>query len=111
MKRRLVTSFDLVLIALVLCLIFAFGFIKVDSVGKTAVVLINNGEVGRFSLSKDIEKTFKTDDGYNKLVVKNGKCYVENADCRDGICVDRGKISKVGESIVCLPHKFIVEIE
>ena len=33
------------------------------------------------------------------------------ADCPDKICVNTGKISKIGETIVCLPHRVVVEIQ
>ena len=33
-----------------------------------------------------------------------------DADCPDKICVNHATISDVGESIVCLPHRVVVEI-
>ena len=36
--------------------------------------------------------------------------YMSDATCKNKICVNTGKISKKGESIVCLPNKTIVEI-
>ena len=35
---------------------------------------------------------------------------MEDADCPDRLCVKQGRIKKVGESIVCLPHKVVIEI-
>ena len=35
---------------------------------------------------------------------------MEAADCRDQICVRHRAVSAVGESIICLPHKLVVEI-
>ena len=35
---------------------------------------------------------------------------MKEADCPDQICVRHKAISKSGESIVCLPHKVVVEI-
>ena len=33
-----------------------------------------------------------------------------DADCPDKLCVKTGRISKTGETIVCLPHRVVVEI-
>ncbi|MFR4337598.1 MAG: NusG domain II-containing protein [Lachnospira pectinoschiza] len=33
-----------------------------------------------------------------------------DADCPDKLCVKTGMISKTGETIVCLPHRVVVEI-
>ena len=35
---------------------------------------------------------------------------MEEADCPDGYCKEQGHISKNKQTIVCLPHKLVVEI-
>ena len=111
MKRKLITGLDISLIAalLVVCVFLFLGFNRAN-IGTTAVVTVENKELYVLSLTQNTEKLVKTDYGYNKVVVHNGCCYVKSADCRDSVCINRGEISKVGESIVCLPHKLIVEI-
>ncbi len=47
---------------------------------------------------------------YNLLSVSESGVSVEAADCRDQICVRHRPISSGGESIICLPHRFVVEI-
>ena len=46
---------------------------------------------------------------YNKID-KEGKAYMSGADCPDKLCVKQKAISKKGESIVCLPHKLVVQV-
>ena len=53
----------------------------------------------------------ETDEGYNVIEVKDGYADCTDADCRDGLCVDQKKISRKDETIICLPHKVIIEIE
>lgn len=48
--------------------------------------------------------------GYNLISVRDGSVSMEAADCRDQICVRHKPISKAGESVICLPHRLIVEI-
>ncbi|MDK2867500.1 MAG: hypothetical protein PWP51_1181 [Clostridiales bacterium] len=61
---------------------------------------------------RDTDEVFEyeVDDERNVVTVKNGLVSMTEANCRDQICVKTGEISKVGEIIVCLPHKFTVEI-
>jgi hypothetical protein len=35
---------------------------------------------------------------------------MDYSDCKNQVCVNTGKISKAGETIVCLPNYVIVEI-
>ena len=47
---------------------------------------------------------------FNLFSVADGVVRMEAADCRDQICVRHRAVSAVGESIICLPHKLVVEI-
>ena len=47
---------------------------------------------------------------YNLISVTDGVVVVEAADCMDQICVRHKEISSTGESIICLPHRLVVEI-
>lgn len=48
---------------------------------------------------------------YNLLAVSDGTVTMEAADCKDQICVHHRPIKSEGESIICLPHKLVVEME
>ena len=47
---------------------------------------------------------------YNLISVTEGTVVIEAADCKDQICVHHKPISSMGESIICLPHRLVVEI-
>lgn len=47
---------------------------------------------------------------YNLLVLSENGVAMEAADCRDQICVNHRPVSRGGESIICLPHRLVVEI-
>jgi hypothetical protein len=51
-----------------------------------------------------------TSDGYNVFTIKNGTVQMTAADCPDSTCVHTGSISRVGETIVCLPHRLVLKI-
>lgn len=112
MSRKLFTLLDVVLIVSVIFISIVLGVIfSSRQSGKTAVISVEEKVVASLKLNINATEEIKTDYGHNLVVIENGKCFIKNADCRDGICVSRGKINKVGESIVCLPHKLIVEIK
>lgn len=48
---------------------------------------------------------------YNLISIIDGKVTMEAADCRDQICVHHKPIMSERESIICLPHKLVVEIK
>lgn len=53
----------------------------------------------------------KTDLGTNIVEIENGGVKMLDADCRDKICIEEGFKSQTGQTIVCLPHKFVIEIK
>ncbi len=105
-KRDLIFIFILLAVSIVIVLIMHFnkrtGYnVKISADGQTVKTL---------SLDKDDEYVFESDKGYNIVVIKDGAVYVKEADCPDKICVNHKKISNVGEAVICLPHKLVVEI-
>ncbi|MDE7131912.1 MAG: NusG domain II-containing protein [Lachnospiraceae bacterium] len=50
-------------------------------------------------------------ESYNLISVIDDKVTMEAADCRDQICVNHKPIMAERESIICLPHKLVIEIE
>lgn len=104
---------DIILIAILL-LVAAAGFLLFSALrtdGDIAVVLIDGEEVARYPLDKDFQKDIITEYGKNVLTIKDGKAFVKEADCPDGICVSHRAVWRVGDTIVCLPHKLVIRID
>lgn len=96
-------------------LLFAFIFVLIIKLtqkeGKYVVVIFNQTEKSRYLLDEDLEvKLSFGDDKYNILVIKDGKASIKSASCPDQICVRQKSISKVGETITCLPNKTVIKI-
>ena len=54
---------------------------------------------------------FVDDHGHENTVVREGLIvYISDANCQDLLCVQQGQISEVGETLVCLPNRVLVEI-
>lgn len=99
--------FGVLIIAIVLWMILSFR-----ETGKEAVVYRDGEEIYRLDLGEETHLTLKSSEGQkNEIEIKGGKASVTSADCPDQICVKQGAISEKGETIVCLPHKLVIEIQ
>ena len=102
------------LILVVIALVAAAGIWLFYSAGAdhglTAVVTVDGEVRAELPLDGNDTAEIETEWGYNIVHTENGQAFVTEADCRDQICVEHKKIEKVGETIVCLPHKMVVEI-
>ena len=47
----------------------------------------------------------------NRLVIRGGEAWIEDADCPDRLCVKQGRISRNGQAVTCLPHKLVITVE
>jgi len=48
--------------------------------------------------------------GYNILNITSEGVSIVEANCPDQVCVRSSKITKPGQTIICLPHKLIVKL-
>lgn len=79
--------------------------------GSFVQVSIDGKVVETFMLSEDLEYVIKGyDGGMNTLVIEDGAAYLKDTSCPDHLCENMGKISKTGQSIICLPNRVVVEI-
>lgn len=53
----------------------------------------------------------ETKDGTNILEVHDHGIEMIEADCPDRICLTFGHVKRSGGTIVCLPHRILVEVE
>lgn len=75
------------------------------------VIISVNGEVYReVSLDENSVIPIETEFGKNTVVIEKGGVSVTHSNCPDGLC-EKDRISKSGESIVCLPNRLSVTVE
>ena len=78
-----------------------------------AVVSVDGEEVERISFQKtDPQRLTVRGNGYAlEIVSEDGEIWVESSDCPTQDCVHTGRITRGGQSIVCLPARVIVQLE
>lgn len=78
--------------------------------GDTVQVTVDGTVIGEYPLERDDTIRIEGIGGNNTLKIRDDQADMTDADCPDKICVNHATISDVGESIVCLPHRVVVEI-
>ena len=106
-KKDLIIAIVVLALAGLLALVFHFTG---GAPGGAVQVKIDGKAVGTYALVEEQKIPFDTDYGHNLLVIENGEAHMEEADCPDHYCMEQGRISKTGESLVCLPHKLVVTV-
>lgn len=115
MKINKKTRNDIILFAVIF--VFAIAFLLFFQMnkqqGSSVIVKIDGVDKYTYSLNEDFTVdifTGENDEFINTLVIKDGKAYISQANCPDKICEGHRAVSYSGETIVCLPHKVIIEI-
>lgn len=105
-KFDILISFLFIAIAGVLLLTFNNSKHK----GQYVIVRQNDKIYGEYPLNENRTEEIKLFYGSNFLVIENGEAYITEASCPRHICVRRGKISNVGDMIICIPNQLFVTV-
>ena len=91
----------------VLVAVLALGYGLTRREGAYVAVLQQGTELARFSLA--LVRQIPIGES-NLLVIEGGKAKMLRANCPDQICVEHRPVSKVGQTIVCLPNQIVVKV-
>lgn len=91
---------------LALCLTLSIWLLQPRS-GRYAQVWSEGKLIHTLDMEVDRVVEIRTENGYNRIEIKNGRIAVTEADCPDHYCVDRGFCSG-GVQIVCLPNRLVI---
>ena len=109
-KKRIRNDILLALSVLVLAAALITAYKAFSKDGACAAVIIDGKVTATYPLSENAEYVIETKHGRNVLRINDGKASVTDADCPDLVCVRHNEVSHTGESIVCLPHRLVIEI-
>lgn len=79
--------------------------------GDAVRITVDGKEFGAYDLAEDREIKIEKGDHRNKIIIRDGKVWMEESNCKNQICVKTGKISDTGQAIVCLPNRVSVTVE
>ena len=113
MKTKLFKKGDIAVILVILVAAAFFWFFRTQQTDRLEAVITVNGEtVETIDLSAVKEKRIIELDTDPKVVIaaENGAIYFESAECDDKLCINCGKLSRKGDTAVCLPAKTVVTV-
>ncbi len=111
--RRLRNDIILIVALLLVATLGAVYLFVFRSNGNMVKVTVDGKLYGEYSLSQNITQDIYSGENNsrcNRLIIRDGKAFVETATCPDGICVAHRKIFRDGESIVCLPNRVVITV-
>lgn len=105
----------LLLISLSPIAIFTWQQAQIDGEKLIAVISVENEIIETINLSShDGHEQFDItthDHEVNTVELSDGRIQIKSATCNDQVCVRTGFISRAGQTIVCLPHQLVIEIQ
>lgn len=104
---------DIVFISALLLVVAVIGasFFLFRGEGDTVIVTIDRRVYGEYPLHEDRIVEIKGDETLNVLVIREGKAYMAEASCPDGICTNHYAIFFDGDSILCKPNQVAVRVK
>ncbi len=112
--KTAICVFDVLVTVAVLSLavgLFLLSIFLTFPKGEYFFVTSQNGEIEeKYPLSVDATYSFESGDYHLTVEVVDGFVCVSESDCPGGDCKSFGRISKKGESIVCVPSGIVIKI-
>ena len=109
MKEKILTKADYILAVVLLAVGLAAPFaMPKKAEPKTVTISVDGRTFGSYPIEKDASIDVN---GGNLVVIEGGEVFVKEASCRGLDCVQTGRISKCGQSIICLPNRVVISIE
>ena len=76
-----------------------------------ARIYVDSRLVAELPLDVDCEYVVREGDNENTIEISRGRARMSSANCADEYCVKQGYISYDGETVICLPHRVVIELE
>ncbi len=113
MKFAKKSDIFLIIAIFIICVLFFVIFKAVNAKpARYAEIYYKSELVRRIDLTESKDYTFTVDSKPDVVfhVYANGTICFEKSDCPDKVCVNKGILSKTGESAACLPNSLILKI-
>ena len=106
---------DIIIIALALLAALALYLVAnltANDAVTTVVATVDGREVLRRPLVMNSDYEIPGKEGARNVIrVENGQVYMLEANCRDGLCIQQGRMKNTAKRIVCLPNGVVVSLE
>lgn len=111
---RIFSRFDIILFIILVLIgaaVTVWIYFPRNSTATHLEIRQNGSIIMTLPLDTDTEQTITGINGNtNTFQIKDQTAMMLQADCGDHTCISTGRISRTGESIVCLPHRLVLQI-
>lgn len=85
------------------------------STDRQVRITVANEEYGTYPLDQDNEITITRQPSDNSVCIniikiQNKTVWMDQSNCKNQVCVQDGRIDTVGQQIICLPNRIVIEI-
>lgn len=102
----IILGIGLIVIGFAMSFFLAFG----QEDGAQVQVTVAGELYGIYDLNEGQTVSVRQGSKVNEIEIKDGQARMHAANCHNHDCIQEGAISRTGETIVCLPHKVVVEV-
>ncbi len=110
MKKKQPDLFLIAILCIIGIILSFIIYLPRTSSGNFVEVRLDGQVIASYPLDAERTETIHAVNGINTFKIKNGTVTMTHADCHDRVCVTMKSISHSGETIVCLPHKLVLEV-
>lgn len=96
-------------IVIAICVLLSVASLLLLPRGKAVRVEIEKDGVVLFSGAITENARIEMPDGKNVICIENGRAYMAEADCKDGLCLQMGD-AKLQKPVVCLPNRVVIRL-
>lgn len=111
----IVIIFLLILISFFPLGIFLWQQAQISGEHMIAVISLENEVLHEITLTDhegvDTHAISTHDHEQNTVEISDGRIRIKSATCTDQVCVRTGYIQRAGQTIICLPHQLVIEIQ
>lgn len=111
----IIIAITLIIISFFPFAVFAWQQTQVSGEQRIAVITLENEVIHEINLSEhegtEVFDIVTHDHEINTIEITEGKIRIKSATCSDQVCVRTGFIQRAGQTIVCLPHQLVIEIQ
>ncbi len=104
-------DFAIILAILLLAGAVFLPFALAPTQGLTCEITQDGETVRRIRLGAGVNETITLEGAVtNTIVVEPDGVYFASSDCPDQVCVHTGKLTRAGQTAVCLPNRVVVRL-
>lgn len=110
--KKGITKGDIILgvfVVLISAVLFAFSFTG-ENEKLTAEIYVSGEKAHSIDLN-EVTESYTINENYCQLLIeKDGVSFVFS-DCGDKLCIKKGKLTKKGDTMACVPEKVVVVLK